>query len=139
MSERLKIYCVTHQPLKIIDELGFIPFGAGTGNYPNHYIHDSTKDNIAEKNKYFGSLTFHYWIWKNVIQNYDDNWIGICQYRRFFIKPTYRDNLDSVSRKSNKALTVESLKDIIQNTVSDAWKNHDAILCDPYDLTKIKF
>ncbi|MVN91201.1 DUF4422 domain-containing protein [Mucilaginibacter aquatilis] len=50
-------------------------------------LYDDTGDNIAELNKHFCELTAIYWIWKNYQQKEDD-WIGICHYRRYFIKDT---------------------------------------------------
>ncbi len=43
---------------------------------------DNTGDNISAKNANFCELTGVYWLWKNV----DIDNIGICHYRRYFIK-----------------------------------------------------
>ena len=40
--------------------------------------------NISDKNEFYGEYTFHYWIWKNYISELKNNWIGFCQYRKFW-------------------------------------------------------
>ena len=38
---------------------------------------EKTGDNIREKNSSYGELTFHYWFWKNKIDEFiNDEWFG---------------------------------------------------------------
>lgn len=46
-------------------------------------IKDNTDINIAIKNKHYGELSGHYWVWKNFLQKTDAQYIGFCHYRRF--------------------------------------------------------
>jgi len=51
-----------------------------------NYIDEKNGTNICYKNPYYGELTFHYWFWKNKIDQIDDGtWIGFCAYRRFWL------------------------------------------------------
>lgn len=47
-------------------------------------IRDDSGINIASKNKNYGELTGHYWVWKNFLPETDAKYIGFCHYRRFF-------------------------------------------------------
>lgn len=51
-------------------------------NQPN-VVKDSTGTNIADKNKHYGELTGHYWVWKNFLPKTKAEYIGFCHYRRF--------------------------------------------------------
>ena len=81
------MYCLTLEPShekKIID-LSYIPVGLGTKKFSNNFLSDKTGDNISEKNSYYGEYTFHYWIWKNYLEKIETEWVGFCQYRKFFV------------------------------------------------------
>ena len=54
--------------------------------FSEKYLDCSEKINIYSKEKYYSELTFHYWYWKNLLQNEDAEWVGFCQKRRFWIK-----------------------------------------------------
>lgn len=56
--------------------------GRATGDPSLPYIGDDTGINISDQNCYWGELTGLYWIWKNY---HEDDIIGICHYRRFYI------------------------------------------------------
>lgn len=62
------LYRTLHVGRKISDDLG--------------YEGDDTGDHISDRNKSFCELTGIYWIWKNVSCDI----VGICHYRRYFIK-----------------------------------------------------
>ena len=34
-------------------------------------VKENTKDNISEKNSWYGENTFYYWLWKNELKNLD--------------------------------------------------------------------
>ena len=86
----LKTYCISHKYDKNLDKLELIKIGSGAfkKNYPTHWLNDSNGlKNISNKNLNYGSLTSIYWIWKNEIKNLKSNsYIGICHYRRFWLK-----------------------------------------------------
>ena len=85
----MKVYCITHKPIKNLERLALIPVGVGLNQFPKNYIIDNTENNIAYKNENYGEITFHYWFWKNRLKNYLENdsvWIGFCQKRGFWLK-----------------------------------------------------
>ena len=82
----LNMHCISidANDLKLIKELNYVPVGLGGSDFTDEWIKDNRGINITEKNKWYSELTFHYWFWKNRLNNCDDNsWIGFCQKRRF--------------------------------------------------------
>ena len=53
---------------------------------------DKTGNNISQKNKNYGEYTFHYWIWKNYLDNLNLNGLDFGQYRKFWTLNNY-DNV----------------------------------------------
>lgn len=78
-----RIYVITHKEIeKLPDEL-YHPLHVGKkGKQDFGYLGDDTGDEISEKNPFYCELTGLYWIWKNVTCDI----VGICHYRRFFLK-----------------------------------------------------
>lgn len=78
-----RIYVMTHKKIEPIQNDIYIPLHVGRkGKEDLGYVGDDTGDSISEKNSSYCELTGLYWLWKNV--NCDI--IGICHYRRFFVK-----------------------------------------------------
>lgn len=79
----MKIFIITHKVFdKPLLEDIYIPFQVGAVYKPEiGYLRDDTGDNISFKNNSYCELTGLYWIWKNV----DDDIIGLCHYRRYFV------------------------------------------------------
>ena len=72
----------------------------GDGNSPKNYIQCDSGINIYDKEKYYSELTFHYWYWKNILnQNQNGDWFGMCQYRRYFVKSEYKDLIKNIAGK----------------------------------------
>ena len=71
------MFCITTQDehYNKIKNLDYIPVGLGKNINSKYFLRDNTFENISEKNSYYGEYTFHYWLWKNEIQNLE-NWIG---------------------------------------------------------------
>ena len=83
----MKIYCITHKPIDGIKLLNLIPFGVGKTEFPEGYVIENSGVNIAHKNYNYSETSFHYWYWKNILnQNVNGDWFGMCQYRRYFVK-----------------------------------------------------
>ena len=87
--KNLKIFCISlsNEHLFTIKNQNYIPVGLGEGSFSADWIRDNTGNNISTKNKHYGEYTFHYWFWKNMLNDIEDNtWIGFCQYRKFWKK-----------------------------------------------------
>ena len=85
-------YCITGKNFQFLNNLNINVILSGSdfknlSEYPVSWIKDNNGINISSKNKNFGTLTSHYWLWKNKFNQYSENeWIGINHYRRFWIK-----------------------------------------------------
>ena len=134
----MKIYCITHKKINGIQDLGLIPFGVGQSAYPSNYITENNGDNIAHKNYNYSETSFHYWYWKNMLHKKNDNdWFGMCQYRRYFIKKEYGSLIKNTFGKQGYYPNVKSfdhLETMLQKEPSTEWKNFDVILCEPWSL-----
>ncbi len=79
----IRMYVMTHKKIAEIPDKLYIPMQVGkAGKEEFGYLGDDTGDNISEKNNMYCELTGMYWLWKNV----ECDVIGICHYRRYFIK-----------------------------------------------------
>ena len=124
------MFCLTLEPnhYKFIKGLGYFPVGLGKKNFSEDWFSDKSGINISEKNKYYSEYTFHYWLWKNYLDQIDDKWIGFCQYRKFW--STREDNLLPRS--------LEELRPLILEEIPKSYENYDVILGDPYFINKLK-
>ena len=137
----MKIYCITHKPIKNIEKTGLIPAGVGMNTFPKNYIVENSGDNIANKNFCYSETSFHYWMWKNLLPKIDEEeWIGTCQYRRYFVKKEYADKIKYDDRQQGlyNIKNVESLRSILQLQPEKEWNNYDVILCKPWNVSKVK-
>ena len=123
----LNMYCICihNNLLDKVQKLNYIPVGLGDSNFDHEWIRDNSKDNISNKNKYYGEYSFHYWFWKNEIHKINDNkWIGFCAYRRFWLNSHFDDKKISFRNK------------ILQN-IPEKWEKYDAILGDQIRVNEI--
>lgn len=78
-----RLYVMTHKRIAEIPDPLYIPMQVGkAGKEDFGYVGDDTGDNISAKNGRYCELTGMYWLWKNVKCDI----IGVCHYRRYFIK-----------------------------------------------------
>ena len=84
---KLQIYCVTDREIPFLEESDYKLAAVGKKKFSDKYLKCDFKDNIFHKEVNYSELTFHYWFWKNQLQNHrEDEWIGFCQKRRFWLK-----------------------------------------------------
>ena len=114
------MYCLTLEPSheKRIIDLNYIPVGLGTKKFSNNFLSDKTGDNISEKNSYYGEYTFHYWIWKNYLEKIETEWVGFCQYRKFFVS----------EKVDEKKISFRHLNDISIKIIKDRHFVHHKLL-----------
>jgi len=120
--------CLHNSLLHEVKQLDYIPVGLGKDNFSNDWLRDLTGENISLKNMYYGEHSFHYWFWKNSLENIEEGkWIGFCAYRRFWQKN--KKKLDEVS----------NFKDNILNKIPNEWQDFDVILGDKMYLDNVKW
>ena len=66
-------FCLSHTHFNHIDDIGYIPVGLGENKFPSNWLRDNTGQNISDKNKYYDMYSFHYWLWKNYLDNINEN------------------------------------------------------------------
>ena len=126
----LEIFCICihNKLLNKIKEIDYTPVGLGSDTFSEEWTRDNSGINISSKNKFYGELTFHYWFWKNKLQNYSKNeWFAICHYRRFFLK-------DKIDMSMNIEIELNTLKSKLIYQPLDNWKDCDVVLCEPTNL-----
>lgn len=82
---KVKIFVGYHKPHEVFISNVYQPLLTADVEWekePN-VIKDNTLINIAEKNKHYGELSGHYWVWKNFLPKTNAKYIGFCHYRRF--------------------------------------------------------
>ena len=134
----MKIYCITHKPNNHISYLGLIPFGVGLSDFPRDYVVEKKGINIANKNNHYSETSFHYWYWKNILNSKPKNeWFGMCQYRRYFVKYEYNDLVkysDGYQGFYPNIKKISDLKEMLQLDIPNEWNDFDAILCKPWSV-----
>ena len=120
----MKIFCIdiNNSNLNKIKRLNYIPVGLGENNFNEEWLQDNSGDHISEKNPYYGEYTFHYWLWKNYLDKIEDEWIGFCQYRKFW----------SVEKDNLLPNSLDELRPLILNEIPKSYENYDVILGDEY-------
>lgn len=79
----VRMYVMTHKKIGTIDDEMYIPLHVGKyGKDDLGYLGDNTGEHISAKNPNYCELTGMYWVWKNI----QCDIVGICHYRRFFLK-----------------------------------------------------
>jgi hypothetical protein len=126
--KKLSIYCMAlkNENLKTIKSLNYIPVGLKNNNFSNEWLRDNTKDNISQKNPYYGEYTFYYWYWKNLLQfKKSDEWVGFCSYREYWSS--------KIKKKTN------NIQDLVLKEYQSEWSNYDAIIGEPISINSTKF
>ena len=124
----LKIYCVSDKQTKKLEDLKLELVGVGNETFPENYIQCNNGVNIQSKEKHYSELTFHYWLWKNELNNLSkDIWIGFCQKRRFWIK-------DPTTKMNN----IKDLSDNLLRKIPEDFEEYDAFICEPISVSPAK-
>ncbi len=120
------MHCISLEPkhLGFIKSLGYVPVGLGEKNFSSEWTRDNTGINISQKNKYYGEYTYHYWIWKNYLDKIGKDWIGFCQYRKFW----------SLKKVDDKNLSIEKLSSVVLKNIPEEFNKYDVILGEPFQF-----
>ena len=126
----ISFFCLTLDPTheKIIKKLSYIPVGLGDKKFSNECFNDKKGENISHKNEFYGEYTFHYWIWKNYLPKIKTEWVGFCQYRKFFVQ----------KELIVKGLKFEDLEKNILKTIDQSNQNFDCILGNQFSVENFK-
>tara|TARA_B100001057_G_scaffold485414_1_gene565099 strand:+ start:780 stop:1610 length:831 start_codon:yes stop_codon:yes gene_type:complete len=113
--QNITFFCLTINPEheEKIKKLSYIPVGLGSKNFSKECMTDKSGENISHKNPYYGEYTFHYWIWKNYLEDIKTEWVGFCQYRKFFLKEKIHKELDNFKNLNNSI--VHNIDDNLQD------------------------
>ena len=127
----LKMYCITVQDshLDLIRSLNYIPVGLGNNINSKLFTRDNTGKNISQKNPFYGEYTFHYWLWKNNLNKINSQWVGFCQYRKFFAKKDL----------NVEGLTFEELQNNLIKNINFPDQDFDCILGNQFSVENFKF
>ena len=121
--KNLNMFCLSLESnhYKFIKELGYIPVGLGEKNFNENWFSDKSGTNISKKNKYYSEYTFHYWLWKNYLDQMDDKWIGFCQYKKFWSLKNYK----------TENINIESINEQVLKKIPIEYEKYEAILTEP--------
>ena len=124
------MFCITlnNSHFDLIDSIGYVPVGLGESKFSQKFLSDKYGKNICEKNKFYGEYTFHYWLWKNYLDKLDHQWIGFCQYRKFWLKNNYEKKYSNFFDFKNS---------ILKNVPKDD-DNFDSIIGSPIFVNQFK-
>ena len=121
----INLYCLSFKYYNLVDKLpAFIkPLGLGSENYPSEWLIEKKGQNISHLNKYYGQFTGIFWIWKNQLENFkDDDWIGTCEYRKFWLNNLYL---------KKQKYSIKSLYSNLLKTNNLIFKKCEAVLVQP--------
>ena len=96
--------------------------------FSKKYINTKIGKNIQKKEKNYSELTFHYWFWKNLLENEQTEWIGFCQKRRFWIK----------KKPENIKITQNNINNHLLTEIPEQLNNFESFLCEPIFVNKVK-
>ena len=117
---KLKIYCVTNERVKYLEDTKLVLAGVGKKKFSKNYTTCLRGKNIQNKERNYSELTFHYWFWKNQLMKCKpDTWIGFCQKRRFWLKSNIK---------------IQNFKNLKKNLIikpDKIWKKYNSIICKP--------
>jgi hypothetical protein len=126
--DNLKIFCITNKQSSFLEKLNLDLVGVGRDDFTSIYLNTKRGNNIQDKESYYSELTFHYWLWKNDLKNYDENdWIGFCQKRRFWLQ-----------NGQQKINNFNDLNNHILKSVPKEWLQIDSIICSPIKVNQVR-
>ena len=126
-NTNLELFCITNKRVKFLERSSYKLCWVGQEEPPKNYLTCDNGINIFSKEKNYSELTFQYWYWKNKLDLNNNNWIGFCQKRRFWLKDY-----------QNKFNINNNISEIILSQPAKEWKDKESIICEPIKVSKIK-
>tara|TARA_B100001564_G_C20665249_1_gene683455 strand:+ start:732 stop:1538 length:807 start_codon:yes stop_codon:yes gene_type:complete len=126
----MKMFCITinQDHYEKIKKIGYLPVCLGKKKLDYNFISDNNGESISEKNPFYGEYTFHYWIWKNEIKNLEDNWIGFCQYRKYWVDKKAHENINGLT----------NLNEVVLKEIPSKLSSYESILGEPIFINQFK-
>ena len=124
----LDLYCITNKKVKFLENTKINLAWVGLEEKPKNYLACDNKNNIFYKEKYYSELTFQYWYWKNMLDIKNNNWIGFCQKRRFWLK----------SKLINHEINYQNIQKNLLQEIPTEFDNFNAIICKPITVSEVK-
>ena len=127
---KLKIYCISTIYRKILDNLPkyITPLGVGSNSFPKHWLDEKKGENISHLNQYYGEHSGIYWVWKNCMNEFEDNdWIGFCHYRKLWLNDLYT---------KKQKFSFNSIYNKLLSENNEIFKKKKVILVQPIIFTK---
>ena len=128
--KNISLFCLTLNPKheQMIKDLSLIPVGLGEKKFSSNFFSDKKGLSISQKNSFYGEYTFHYWLWKNYLNEIKTPWIGFCQYRKFFIK----------EKRNKEDIKFEDLKELLILDIEENDQDFDCILGSKFSVENYK-
>ena len=111
-----------------IESLNYLPVGLGENIRSKNFLRDNFGKHISHKNSFYGEYTFHYWFGKCYTKSKENEWIGFCQYRKFWIK----------SKKKINPNTFEALNKNILKTIDGELENYESVLGEDLYINQLR-
>ena len=128
--KNLQMFCLTlnEKHLNKIQLLNYTPVGLGENRFSSEWFSDKSGETIYKKNPFYGEYTFHYWIWKNYLNKIQTEWVGFCQYRKFWLM-----------KEKTDIKNILDLKDLVINKIPDDFNKYESIIGDPFFVNQFRF
>tara|TARA_B110000014_G_scaffold259432_1_gene247240 strand:+ start:145 stop:978 length:834 start_codon:yes stop_codon:yes gene_type:complete len=128
--KNFKMFCISLEPnhYEFIKKLGYEPVGLGDKNFNKNWYQDKLGENISKKNKNYGEYTYHYWIWKNYLDEIKEEWIGFCQYRKFW----------SLKNHRMEEINFNSLNSQVLKNIPEKFNEYETILGEPILINQFR-
>ncbi|MFI3296996.1 MAG: DUF4422 domain-containing protein [bacterium] len=85
--KKIKIFASYHKDAYRVKNEVFEPIQIGRDVFPvllDDMIGDNTGDNISKRQPFYSDYVTPYWLLKNYIDTCEEDYIGVCHYRRIF-------------------------------------------------------
>ena len=122
----MKIFCMClhDHHYKNLKKLNYEPVGLGQAKFNEGWLNDKSGENISGKNKFYGEYSFYYWIWKNYLPSYNENfWLGFSGYRYHWAQ---EKNISSDTL--NQTINANNFAEFILKKPKEEWNSYDVIL-----------